>query len=55
MTRERKNASGFVGSMIWSEVEQRLANGATAILPIGAGSKQHGLHMPMNTDQIRRC
>ena len=29
-----------------------LPRGAAAILPIGAGAKQHGLHMPMATDQL---
>jgi creatinine amidohydrolase len=32
--------------------QARLARGAAAILPIGAGAKQHGLHMPMSTDQV---
>ena len=54
MTHNTKSAKiHFVASMIWTEVEECLASGATAILPIGAGSKQHGLHMPMNTDQIQ--
>jgi creatinine amidohydrolase/Fe(II)-dependent formamide hydrolase-like protein len=26
--------------------------GAAALLPIGAGAKQHGLHMTMATDQV---
>jgi creatinine amidohydrolase len=34
-------------------VAERLHGGATAILPIGAGAKQHGWHMPMATDQIQ--
>ena len=29
-----------------------LAGGAAAMLPIGAGAKQHGLHMRMATDQV---
>src|SRR5262245_36655203 len=33
-------------------VRDRLAAGAAAILPIGAGAKEHGLHMPMATDAI---
>lgn len=42
-----------VGYLNWDEVGSRLALGAPAILPIGAGAKQHGLHLPMNTDQIQ--
>jgi creatinine amidohydrolase len=41
-----------VVSLTWNQVKERLANGSAAILPIGAGSKQHGLHMPMATDQV---
>ena len=29
------------------------ADGAAAILPIGAAAKQHGFHLPMNTDRIQ--
>lgn len=39
--------------MTWDEVERRIKAGAVAILPIGAGSKEHGLHLPLNTDQIQ--
>ena len=49
----KTHAANFVSSMTWDEVRQRLAAGATAILPIGAGAKQHGFHLPMNTDQIQ--
>ena len=41
-----------VAGLTWDKVKQRLAGGAAAILPIGAGAKQHGLHMPMATDQL---
>ena len=42
-----------VSAMIWDEVVHRLKGGATAILPIGSGSKQHGWHMPMGVDQFQ--
>ena len=46
-------ASGHdVAGLTWDQVKERLAGGATAILPIGAGAKQHGLHMTMATDQV---
>jgi creatinine amidohydrolase len=41
-----------VARLTWDRVKDRLQAGAAAILPIGAGSKQHGLHMPMATDQL---
>jgi creatinine amidohydrolase len=42
----------FVEQLTWDEVARRIGNGAAAILPIGAGAKQHGFHLPMNTDRI---
>jgi creatinine amidohydrolase len=39
--------------MTWDQVAQRIGDGAAAILPIGAGAKQHGFHLPMNTDRIQ--
>ena len=43
----------FVEHMRWDEVARRIAQGAAAILPVGAGAKQHGLHLPLNTDRIQ--
>lgn len=43
----------FVAHMRWDDVAGRLAGGAAAILPIGAGAKQHGLHLPLDTDRIQ--
>ena len=42
----------LVADLTWDQVKVRLARGALAILPVGAGAKQHGLHLPMNADQI---
>ena len=43
----------FVEHMTWDEVARRIDGGARAILPIGAAAKQHGLHLPLNTDRIQ--
>lgn len=43
----------FVEHMRWDEVARRIAAGAVAILPVGAGAKQHGLHLPLDTDRIQ--
>lgn len=37
--------------MTWPEYEQRIAEGASVFLPIGA-FEQHGLHLPLNTDTV---
>ena len=41
-----------VADLTWDVVAERLKGGAAALLPIGAGAKQHGLHMTMATDQV---
>jgi creatinine amidohydrolase len=43
----------FVASLSWLEVEKRIANGAAGVLPVGASAKEHGYHLPMNTDQAQ--
>ncbi len=40
----------LVAEMPWDAVRDALAAGSPAILPIGAGSKQHGFHLPLSTD-----
>lgn len=42
-----------VSHLSWDEVAPRIDAGAAAVLPIGAGGKQHGRHLPMNTDQLQ--
>ena len=43
----------FIERMHWDEVARRIDGGAIAILPIGAAAKQHGFHLPLNTDRIQ--
>jgi creatinine amidohydrolase len=43
----------FVERLSWDVIARRIENGAAAILPIGAGAKQHGFHLPVNTDRIQ--
>lgn len=45
--------SHFIEYMSWDEVARRIESGAAAILPIGAGAKEHGFQLPMNTDRIQ--
>ena len=48
-----RDVSGYeVAGLTWDRVGERLAAGTRAILPIGAGAKEHGLHMPMATDRV---
>ncbi|WKA27396.1 creatininase family protein [Bradyrhizobium roseum] len=43
----------FIERMHWDDVARRIGDGAVAILPIGAAAKQHGFHLPLNTDRIQ--
>ena len=42
-----------VAELAWDEAGRRLAAGALAVLPIGAGAKEHGFHLPMGTDALQ--
>lgn len=42
--------SSWIENMTWPQIEYRIGAGAIAILPVGAASKEHGRHLPMNTD-----
>jgi len=46
-------AKDLVASLSWDEVAARIDAGAAAVLPIGAGAKEHGLHLPMEADRIQ--
>jgi creatinine amidohydrolase len=46
-------AGNFIERLTWDEVGRRLAQGAAAVLPVGAASKEHGFHLPMNTDRVQ--
>ena len=43
----------LVGDLSWDVVGRRIQEGAFAILPVGAGAKQHGRHLPMRSDAIQ--
>ncbi len=42
-----------VENITWLEVEKRVSSNAIGILPIGTASKEHGFHLPMNTDYLQ--
>jgi creatinine amidohydrolase len=47
------NNRNFIERLSWDEIARRIENGAAAILPIGAGAKAHGFHLPVSTDRIQ--
>lgn len=50
MVEQYRESSLNVATSTWPEIEARLNAGAIGILPIGAAAKEHGRHLPMNTD-----
>ncbi len=47
------NKSYLVAELAWPEVKAYLEQEYLAVLPIGAACKEHGHHLPMNTDFIQ--
>lgn len=43
----------WIAALSWPEVENRIRDGALGVLPVGAACKEHGPHLPLNTDQIQ--
>jgi creatinine amidohydrolase len=41
-----------LGDVPWAEAEKRLTADCVVVLPLGAGSKEHGPHLPLRTDAI---
>lgn len=48
-----KIRGAWVANLTWPEVEERIQSGAIAVLPVGAAAKEHGRHLPLNTDQLQ--
>lgn len=42
-----------VATSSWPQVGRRLADGWPAVIPIGAASKEHGRHLPLETDFLQ--
>lgn len=45
-------AGSYLGMLSWPEAKAALAEADAVVIPIGAGAKEHGPHLPMNTDRI---
>jgi creatinine amidohydrolase len=49
----RPAGGGFrLGDLPWPEAEKQLTAERVVVLPVGAGSKEHGPHLPLRTDAI---
>lgn len=43
----------LVADLNWKEIGSRVQSGAIGVLPVGAAAKEHGAHLPMNTDFLQ--
>jgi len=43
----------YIATMHWNSIRERLVDNAVAILPVGAACKEHGPHLPMQTDLLQ--
>lgn len=41
-----------LGNLTWPAALERLSRSPVVVVPFGAGAKEHGPHLPMNTDQL---
>jgi len=53
MDGDGRTTGRWVAHIPWPEVQERLDAGAVAVLPVGAGAKEHGRHLPMGTDCLQ--
>ncbi len=42
----------YLENLGWPEAESLIKQDRVVVLPLGAASKQHGLHLPLNTDAL---
>ncbi len=48
-----RSDTSSIEHLSWDEVEAKLKGGAAALVPVGAAAKEHGLHLPMNSDEVQ--
>lgn len=48
-----KNPGRWVEKLTWPQIETKIEQGVIAVLPIGAAAKEHGRHLPLNTDHLQ--
>jgi creatinine amidohydrolase len=40
-------------TLCWAEAESALKRSELVVIPVGAGTKEHGRHLPLNTDAVQ--
>jgi creatinine amidohydrolase len=49
---EAQTPGAHLGDLTWPEAAVRLAEAPLVVVPMGAGAKEHGPHLPLRTDQL---
>ena len=49
---EAQTIGAHLGDLTWPEAAEWLAEAPLVIIPMGAGAKEHGPHLPLRTDQL---
>jgi len=42
----------YLSNLTWDEAEAALRRVPVMVIPLGAGAKEHGLHLPLNNDEL---
>ncbi len=51
--RNPKNKAVFLEDISWTSAKEMLTPDAVVVIPLGAGAKEHGPHVPLSTDFIQ--
>ena len=51
--RNPKNKAVFLEDISWTTAKQLLTPDAVVVIPLGAGAKEHGPHLPLSSDLIQ--
>lgn len=51
--RDKSAKAIFLEDISWTEAQKALTSDAVVVIPLGAGAKEHGPHLPLSTDYIQ--
>lgn len=51
-TAGAQSPGAYLGELSWPQAMERIARSPVVVVPFGAGAKEHGPHLPMNTDRL---
>ena len=51
--RNPKNKAIFLEDITWPQAQKMLTSETVVLIPLGAGAKEHGPHLPLSTDYLQ--